>query len=243
MRHLFRTFRIRGVLAAIIGLYTLSPMLARCGQPVQPLAPVPFEEFCGISLDRFTTLDEKGLRQWIRDHSFDIPIRKLDNRSGTVIYYWSLGEAVLLDGHLAALRVLIGTEAGKDAYGQVVNRFGTPVAGKEITLGQVVDKLGPPEAISTSTSRASDDTGHEILRYWISLNYSGQGLLIGASIEVQPDMTAVELSEDIRVRGILCFTPGSTETLKRLNRRYNLEEYGPWIAWPGFGALMPLDKH
>lgn len=205
------------ILMAVIGLYVLFILLAGCGQPPQATTPDPFEQFCGLASDRFASIDEKELRQWIRTEFSDMPLKRFDNWIKAVVYSWDKGEAFLFDGHLAALDVKVE-------------------AGKEVTLGQVVERLGPPKAISTWTVRINHST-----RYAILLDYSEQGLQILGHMEVQPDTILVGLTEDIRVDGVLCFVPGSTEALKRLDRGYD-PELRSWTAWPGFGALMPIDK-
>ncbi|MGC9025689.1 MAG: hypothetical protein ACP5NB_12825 [Chloroflexia bacterium] len=208
-------------LVAMIVFYTLFNSLVGCGQLLQPSTPEPFAQFCGLTLDRFLAIDEKGLRQWVRNNFvITYPSHTLrrysDDEMKAVVYTWDLGEAFLFDGRLAALVIRTGTY-------------------KEITLGQVVNRLGPPRAISTSTLRMSNG-----IEYVILLDYIDQGFLIGASFQVQPNATAVKLTEDIRVEGILCFVPGSVETLKRLDRAYD-PGLRSWIDWPGWGVLMPID--
>jgi len=224
MRIIFQALRVQGnrVLVATIGFCVFLILVAGCGQPAQPSTSTPFDQFCGLTLDRFSTIDEKGLRRWIRDnfaitYPTNVLRRYFDDDIKTVNYAWGQGEAFLSNGHLIALIIRIAE------------------TDRRITFGQVVDKLGAPKTISFTRLGIGGGT-----RYNIQLHYLEHGLLFFGSIRVRPDATEARLTEDILVEDIICFVPGSIETLEQI-RAYS-PDIIPWIPWPGFGAPIPLNK-
>ncbi len=203
------------VLLLITTAWALLGLLTGC---VRPPARVSFERLCLLTPDRFAAMDEEHLRQWLRDNFAEINKERREKVvEGRKIsaYKWGWnGSAFLLDGHLVALVMDIDeTDNG-------------------LTLGEIVDSLGPPATLSTLTGLHSDG-----LHYAIQLDYSEQGLVFTVYGVTSWDVTEVELTRDTQVvPGVLCFVPGSKELITRL------ELYKPGsIPWPGFGATVRLD--
>ena len=210
-------------------------ILVGCRQAIQstevPLAPVSFEDLCRLSHKQFGTMGEEELRQWIEETYYDTPSEAQEIMDGDPIgiYIWEHGEmignAYLRDGRL--LRISLHDIENGPTFGQVVAGLAPPamVYRYQWTYEQVLYTIGldyPALGVSVYTTN---------LEKWHKLAHQ-EGL-------------AVTLTQDMRVNGIECYTPGPMEDVLReaflLSPESVSFQMQSRLPWPGFGVLIPLD--
>ena len=183
----------------VVGIYVVGMLLAGCARPA---VAISFETLCGISADQMGGMEETDVEQWIKDRYTAAPFRDQRSYEGDaiVIFWWSDHNAIVINGHLAALSV--------------------PNSG--ITFDQVVNSLGLPAAVSTYRE-GSDEAIYGSL--W--LHYPQEGLLLGSVELVQATTAEVRVTRDSQVTVVHCLAPGALESLQRIGF-YRPDLAVPW---------------
>ena len=108
----------------------------------------------------------------------------------------------------------------------------------KITLGQVVEKYGPPEKVAAWYARAAGTA------YYIRLYYPSKGLLF--LVDTRPRASPLGdtdvITEDMVITDVLYFAPTSIEDLLLSDLIPIGNEKGPHMLerlqdWPGFGPI------
>ncbi len=200
----------------------LAITLAGCARST---VDVSFEGLCGLTYAEFASFDEEFLIQWVQENYGVSPWKLGETKeSGKVVtvHAWmkdgTYGTAWLNDGHLAVISMM-DIQNGP-------------------TFGQVVDTVGPPDAVDSYVTRQEDTV------YTIELHYPTLGFIAVESGWKRGYVTSLTLERHMRVNEIYCHMPGSMQEV--LQEAFVIPPENVPIAlqrripWPGFGTSIPL---
>jgi len=189
---------------------------------------VSFEDLCDLTREQFAVMDEESLIQWVWEKHGVVPSelgQQEEDRAEVVLYGWRKGETY----RTARLH------GGRPVWISMTDIRDGP------TFGQVLETLGPPEAVYTYA------TVYDGTSYGVILEYPAQGLSLGRKQFTRLVLTEVVLSERTQVNTVDCYTPGSLEVV--LHQAFGIPAENVPIAlqqhkpWPGFGAEVSLDTN
>ena len=209
----------------LLGVCLCALLLVSIGcSPGKETTPVSFEGLCQLTLDEFASMDEETLVQWVEEKHGVSPSKSEQEWDGNLIvsYEW---ESDGVDW-FASCR--------EDRLSKIL-RLNVPLGP---TFGEVVERLGSPERISSYATRV-EDTG-----YQVALEYPEAGLTLGEQGWLRGYVTEVTLSKRQRVNSVLCYMPGPLEEIMQevllVSPEYIPVALERKVLWPGFGAKITL---